>query len=49
MDFKDCVAFANEYPICFMATEEGEQPRVRALLQWFADERGFEGATHPAD
>ncbi len=41
MDLKDCIAFANEHPICFMATEEGEQPRVRALLQWFADERGF--------
>lgn len=41
MDLQDCIAFAGEHPICYAATEEGDQPRVRALLLWFADERGF--------
>jgi len=38
---KDCVTFATEHPICYLATEDGDQPRVRPLLLWFADERGF--------
>ena len=41
MDLSDCISFATEHPICYLATEEGDQPRVRALLLWFADERGF--------
>ena len=41
MDLKDCTAFATEHPICFLATEDGGRPRVRPLLLWFADERGF--------
>lgn len=41
MNLSDCLAFAGEHPICFLATEEGDQPRVRALLMWFADEWGF--------
>jgi pyridoxamine 5'-phosphate oxidase len=41
MDLQDCIAFAGEHPICYVATEERDQPRVRALLLWFADERGF--------
>ena len=41
MELKDCLAFAAEHPVCYLATEDGEQPRVRALLMWFADERGF--------
>ena len=41
MRLKDCLAFAAEHPVCYLATEDGEQPRVRALLLWFADERGF--------
>jgi len=41
MDLKDCLTFAAEHPVCYLATEEGYQPRVRALLLWFADERGF--------
>jgi uncharacterized pyridoxamine 5'-phosphate oxidase family protein len=27
--------------MCFLATEEGDQPRVRGFLFWFADETGF--------
>jgi uncharacterized pyridoxamine 5'-phosphate oxidase family protein len=41
MELSDCIGFAGEHPICFLATEDGDQPRVRALLLWFADERGF--------
>jgi len=41
MDFKDCIKFANETPVCYLATVEGKQPRVRALGFWFADESGF--------
>ncbi len=41
MDLKDCIKFANENPVCYIATEEGDQPRVRAFLMWFADESGF--------
>ncbi|HMK92335.1 MAG TPA: pyridoxamine 5'-phosphate oxidase family protein [Thermoleophilia bacterium] len=41
MELKDCLAFAAEHPVCYLATQDGEQPRVRALLMWFADERGF--------
>ncbi|KAA6344497.1 hypothetical protein EZS27_007860 [termite gut metagenome] len=39
--FQDCIKFANENPICYLATLEGDQPRVRALGFWFADETGF--------
>ncbi|NYB27455.1 MAG: pyridoxamine 5'-phosphate oxidase family protein [Methanobacteriaceae archaeon] len=41
MDIKDCIKFANETPVCYLATAEGDQPRVRALGFWFADETGF--------
>ena len=41
MDFQDCVKFANENPTCHLATAEGDQPRVRALVMWFADDTGF--------
>ena len=41
MEFARCTEFATEHPICYVATEDGDQPRVRALLLWFADERGF--------
>ena len=45
MDLQDCVKFASENPVCFAATMDGEQPRVRALLMFFANERGFYFAT----
>jgi pyridoxamine 5'-phosphate oxidase len=41
MDFSDCVKFANKIKTAYLATEEGDQPRVRPLLMWFADESGF--------
>jgi len=41
MEIKDCIKFANENPICSLATVENGQPRVRILGFWFADETGF--------
>ena len=41
MDFEDYIKFANENPICYVATEDGNQPRVRAFRLWYADESGF--------
>ena len=41
MDIKDCAKFANDNAACYLATVEGDQPRVRALGMWFADETGF--------
>ena len=41
MTINDCIKFTNENPICYLATVEEDQPRVRALGFWFADETGF--------
>jgi pyridoxamine 5'-phosphate oxidase len=41
MAIQDCIKFANENPICSVATVEKDQPRVRILGFWFADESGF--------
>lgn len=41
MDIKTCIDFANENKVCFLATVENDQPRVRAMEFWFADESGF--------
>ncbi len=41
MNKKDCIRFTNENRVCYLATVEGDQPRVRALGFWFADETGF--------
>ena len=38
---QDCIKFTNENPFCYLATVEGDQPRVRAMGFWFADETGF--------
>ncbi len=38
---KDCVKFATENPICFLAEIDGGQARVRALLLAYADGSGF--------
>ncbi len=39
--FQDCVKFANEHPLCYIATADGDQPRVRAFKMLFADNTGF--------
>ena len=41
MNIQDCIKFTNENPICSLATVENNQPRVRLLGFWFADETGF--------
>ena len=41
MDFSECIRFANENPVTFLATADGDQPRVRAFAMWFADASGF--------
>jgi len=41
MNFKDCIDFANENPVAWLATSEDNQPRVRAMLMWKTDETGF--------
>ena len=44
------IEFARANPVCFMATTDGDQPRVRALLLFFADETGFYfGTLSPKD
>ncbi|MBI2844594.1 MAG: pyridoxamine 5'-phosphate oxidase family protein [Armatimonadetes bacterium] len=41
MELIDCTRFANENPICYLATTDGDQPRVRGFMLWFADDTGF--------
>lgn len=41
MDLKEYAQFANDNPTCYLATVDGDQPRVRAIGMWFADETGF--------
>lgn len=48
MDFEEYVKFANEHPICSVATVEGDQPQVRMLGMWFADKNGFYFSTNKA-
>lgn len=46
MDFKDCIDFARKNKLAWIATCEGDQPRVRPIGMWFADESGFYFQTH---
>lgn len=41
MSFQKCIQFANENPICFLATVDNAIPHVRAMGLWFADVSGF--------
>ena len=41
MKLQDYTKFANEEKVCYLATTEGDQPRVRGFLMWYADESGF--------
>lgn len=38
---KECAEFANDNKTAYLATVEGDQPRVRAMGMWYADETGF--------
>jgi pyridoxamine 5'-phosphate oxidase len=33
--------FANQNPLTWLATAVGDQPHLRAMAMWFADETGF--------
>ena len=37
----EILLFANQNPSSWFATSEEDQPRVRGMLMWFADETGF--------
>lgn len=37
----EVLLFANQNPSCWLATSEDNQPHVRGMLMWFADETGF--------
>lgn len=37
----EVLLFANQNPSSWLATCEDDQPRVRGMLLWFADETGF--------
>jgi pyridoxamine 5'-phosphate oxidase len=39
--FADVLLFANQNPSSWLSTCEGDQPRVRGMLMWYADETGF--------
>jgi len=41
MSLEEYVNFANENATCYLATVEVDQPRVRAMAMWYADETGF--------
>lgn len=41
MGMEEYIKFANENPMCYLSTVEGDQPRVRAMGMWYADETGF--------
>jgi pyridoxamine 5'-phosphate oxidase len=41
LDIDECISFAKENPICFIATIEGNQPRVRGFQLWRADKTGL--------
>lgn len=41
LSFEECAVFANQHPVCAVATVDGDQPRVRFFLMWYADGTGF--------
>jgi pyridoxamine 5'-phosphate oxidase len=41
MNLQEYIQFANQNPVCFLATMDGAQPRVRTVLLVKADETGF--------
>ena len=41
MDLQECLQFAKDNPVCFIATMDGDQPRVRTFVLEKADETGF--------
>ncbi len=41
MGLQEYIQFANDNPLCFMATVDGDQPHVRTIRLEKADETGF--------
>ena len=41
MNIKETIGFATKNPVCYIATNDGDQPCVRAVLLLFADDTGF--------
>jgi pyridoxamine 5'-phosphate oxidase len=41
MNLQEYIQFANQNPVCFLASMDGDQPRVRTVLLVKADETGF--------
>lgn len=41
MKRNDIIKFANDHPVCFMATVENDKPHVRIMKLWYADHSGF--------
>jgi pyridoxamine 5'-phosphate oxidase len=41
MNLSECTKFANQIQACSIATNEGDQPRVRTFAMWYADDTGF--------
>jgi pyridoxamine 5'-phosphate oxidase len=37
----EVLLFANQNPTCWLATSEDNQPHVRGMFMWYADETGF--------
>ncbi len=40
MTRKEILEFINKNPVCFLATQDSEQPRVRGMMVVKADEKG---------
>jgi uncharacterized pyridoxamine 5'-phosphate oxidase family protein len=47
MNYQECIEFANQHPVCSLATLDGDQPHVRTVMLMFADESGFYFETFP--
>jgi uncharacterized pyridoxamine 5'-phosphate oxidase family protein len=41
MTLSECIDFSNSAELSFLATTEKDQPRVRGITFWFADQTGF--------
>lgn len=41
MEIHEFISFAQANPVCFLATADGDQPHVRGMLMFFADNTGF--------
>ena len=41
MNKTEILQFLNSHPVCFLATVEGDQPRVRGMMMYRADENGL--------